>query len=216
MSSVKITPLGGQVGAHHLHNPDRQRHLEVVEAVVDPVDDRAVGEDRGEAPAAGLEQRGLAAHVQEALVLSGKTRIRQVFGGRRTAHRDRDIAAALAFELGIGGADMVAQTAVSGCVVDDLARFTGALGKRSDIAMVETGQQRPQPVPDAGGGQRFAISMGGQGKAIRHADAFLRERRIKFAKRGVFAAHLGYVGVPQIGEPADITRFEGHEVASRI
>ena len=45
-----------EVGAHHLHHADRQRDLEMVEAVVDAIDDGAVGEDRGEAAAAGLEQ----------------------------------------------------------------------------------------------------------------------------------------------------------------
>ena len=69
------------IRADHLHHPDRQRHLEVVEAVVDALDDGAVGKDRGEAAAAGLEQVGLAAHIQKALVLAGEAGGRQILGG---------------------------------------------------------------------------------------------------------------------------------------
>ena len=40
---------GGEIGADHLHHADRQRDLEMVEAVIDPVDDGPIGEDRGKA-----------------------------------------------------------------------------------------------------------------------------------------------------------------------
>ena len=56
---------GCQVGAHHLHHADRQSDLEMVEAVVDAVDDGAVGEHRGEAAPARLEQVAGAADVQD-------------------------------------------------------------------------------------------------------------------------------------------------------
>ena len=92
----------GEIGADHLHHPDRERDLEVVEAVVDAIDDGAVGEDRGKAAPAGLEHVGLAAHIQKALVLAGEARGRQVLGGRRAAHRDRDAGAAFLLERAIG------------------------------------------------------------------------------------------------------------------
>ena len=47
---------GGEVRADHLHDPDRERDLEVVEALVDAVVDGAVGEQAGEAAPAGVEQ----------------------------------------------------------------------------------------------------------------------------------------------------------------
>ena len=102
----------GEIGADHLHDADRQRHLEMVEAVVDAIDDGPVGEDRGKAAPAGLDHVGFAAHVQETLVLPGKARGRQIFGGRRTAHRDRDPGAALLFERTIGRGDLLAQHAL--------------------------------------------------------------------------------------------------------
>ena len=70
--------------------PTDSADLEVIEAVVDAIDDRAVGEDRGEAVAAGLESLLGTADVQEALVLTGEARGRQILGGRRAAHRDGD------------------------------------------------------------------------------------------------------------------------------
>ena len=88
-----MTPLAAQVRAHHLHHADRERDLEMVEAVVDAIDDRAVGEDRGEAAPAGLEQIVFAAHVEKALVLPGEARRRQILRGGRAAHRDGDVLA---------------------------------------------------------------------------------------------------------------------------
>src|SRR6516162_10820554 len=59
----------GEIRADHLHDADRERDLEMVEAVVDAVDDGPVSEDRGKAPPASLDDIGLAVHVQETLVL---------------------------------------------------------------------------------------------------------------------------------------------------
>ncbi len=64
----------GAVGPHHLHHADGEADLEVIEAVVDAIGNRAVGEDRGEAAAAGVEQCIGAAHVEKAVVLPGKAR----------------------------------------------------------------------------------------------------------------------------------------------
>ena len=52
------------------------------------VADRAVGEERGVAAAAGVEQVALAAHVEEGLLLAGEARLGQVLRGGAAAHRD--------------------------------------------------------------------------------------------------------------------------------
>ena len=44
------------VGSDHLHDSDRERDLEMIEAVVDPIRDRPIGEDGSEAAPAGFEQ----------------------------------------------------------------------------------------------------------------------------------------------------------------
>jgi hypothetical protein len=57
----------------------------MVEPVVEAVDDGPIGEDRGKAPTAGLEQVRFAPDVEIALVLTGEARTGQVFGGRGAA-----------------------------------------------------------------------------------------------------------------------------------
>ena len=100
----------------------------MVEAVVDAIDDGAVGEDRGEAAPAGFDQFGLAADVEIALVLTGKARRRQILGGRRAAHGDGDTGAVLLFERAIGTRDLLAQPRAAGRLVDDPASRCGPLG----------------------------------------------------------------------------------------
>jgi hypothetical protein len=60
----------GEVRAHHFHHADRQPDLEVVEAVFDAVDDRAVHEQAGEAPSDTVEERGLAGNVEVGFMLA--------------------------------------------------------------------------------------------------------------------------------------------------
>ena len=130
-----------EIGAHHLHHADRQRDLEMVEAVVDAVDDRAIGEERGEAAPAGFEQLGFAAHVEKALMLTGEARGRQVFGGRRAAHRDRDALAAFLFERVIGGGDLSRSPVLPVACRRCGGRPRPARRERH-IVMVETREQR--------------------------------------------------------------------------
>ena len=56
VSRVKITAARGPVGSHHLHDPDRERDLEMVEPIVNSIGNGPIGEDRREAAPAGLEQ----------------------------------------------------------------------------------------------------------------------------------------------------------------
>ena len=199
-----MTPLAARSDADHLHHPDRQRHLEVVEAVVDAIDDGAVGEDRGKAAPAGLEQIALAAHIQKALMLAGKAGGRQVFGGRRAAHRDRDPGAAFLFESAIGRGDFRTEMRGAGGLVNQPAGGGGALGEQCDIVVVEAGKKAAQFVLDTGRGERVAVGSGGQREAFGHSDPFGREHRIKLAKRRGLAADFGNVAQPDIAEPADI------------
>ena len=112
VSRVNITPLLADVGAHHLHHADRQADLEMIEAVVDAVDDAAIGEQRGEAAAAGLEQIVVAADVKVALMLAGEAGGGQVFRGGRTAHRDSHAGAGFAFQGAVGLVDGARSRAV--------------------------------------------------------------------------------------------------------
>ena len=79
-------------GIHHPLHGHRQEHGQVIEPVLDAIDDRAVGEDRGQAAPDGAEDRGLPADAQEALVLTGEARLGQILGGRAGADRDGGLA----------------------------------------------------------------------------------------------------------------------------
>jgi hypothetical protein len=68
--------------------PMDKRDERVIEALVDAVGDRAVGEERGKRTAAVLQQRGVALHVQIGLLLAGEARIRQILRRGAAAHRD--------------------------------------------------------------------------------------------------------------------------------
>ena len=193
-----------EIRADHLHHADRQRDLEVVEAVVDAIDDGAVGEDRGKAAPAGLEQIGLAAHIQKALMLAGEAGGRQVFGGRRAAHGNRDPGAAFFFEGAIGRGDFRTEMRIAGRLVNQPAGGNGALGEQCHIVVVECGEKPAQLVLDAGPGERVAIGPSGQREALGHSDPLGCEHRIKLAERRVLAANFGDVAQPDFTEPADI------------
>ncbi len=45
-----------EIGAHHLHDRNRQRDLEMIEAVVDAIAYRAIGKQRGEAAPARIHE----------------------------------------------------------------------------------------------------------------------------------------------------------------
>ena len=81
----------GEIGADHLHDRDRQCDLEMIEAIVDAIGDRAIREQRGEAAPARIHQIARPANIEEAVVLACEARGRQIFGGGRAAHGDREI-----------------------------------------------------------------------------------------------------------------------------
>jgi len=141
----------------------------VIEAVVDPVDDRPVGEERGKAASARLEQVLLAADVQIALVLTRKACSRQVFRRRRAAYGNCHIAAVLLLELLVGASDRLAQLRRSRRCVHDLARPRGTLREECDIGLVDLIECRMQRLPRLRGSQGVAVSLREDGKAVRDA-----------------------------------------------
>ncbi len=141
--------------------PDRQCHLEMVEAVVEAIDDGAVGEDRRKAAAARVDHLVFAVHIQKALMLPGEAGGRQILGGRRTAHGDRDPDAAFLFETAIGGRDLRANRRIAGGVIHETASGGGALGKQRHIVMIEAQEQPTKFHLDPSLDQRCAIGLRG-------------------------------------------------------
>ena len=160
----------------------------MIEALVDAVGNRAIGEDRGKAAPAGFEQILRAAHIEKAFMLAGKTRGRQIFRRRRTPHRNSGAGPGLPLELPIGFHDLFAERRRVHRPVDDVAGLGGGGRKLLDLALVETVEKPMKFVRDTGLRQRIAISVCGDGKAIGDSNPFRRQNGIQFAKRGGLAA----------------------------
>ena len=126
-----MTPLAADIRTDHLHHGDGEGDLEVVEALVEAVGDRAIGEDRGKAAPAGLEQVLGAAHIEEAFVLAGKACGRQIFRRRRTSHRDGDAGPGFPLKLPISFHDLFAEKRRVHRPVYDLAGFGGFARKHA-------------------------------------------------------------------------------------
>ena len=94
VSRVNMTPAAPEIAAHHVLHAGRERHRAVIEALVHAIGNGAVVEQRGEHLVHGAQHAGLAAHVEEGFLLAGEGGLRQVLGGGRGAHRDRDVRAA--------------------------------------------------------------------------------------------------------------------------
>ena len=151
--------------------PIESDDLEVVEALVDSVVNRAIGEQAGKATAAGVEQALFALDVEIRILLAGEARRRQVLGGRRTPHGETDVLAVLLLKLAVAIQNLGGQIVGEPGAVDDL---TGALAftrQGGDVGGVEIVELGMQTIPCAGLVQHVAIRLGGDGEAVRDADA---------------------------------------------
>ena len=137
MSIENITPGGGQVRAHHALHADRQGDLEVVEALVDAIGDRPVGEQRGEAALAGVEQDLAALDVQIRFLLAGEAGVGQVLGRGAAAHGDVDAARRARPTVLVGLTIACCEVAGSVGLEDRLADPAAALTEVLDVAGVQ-------------------------------------------------------------------------------
>ncbi len=81
---------GRQVRTYHPLHADRERYLEVIEALVGPVGDRSIGEQRCKTTFAMFQKREMALDVEVSLLLARETRVRQVFCSGAAPDRDID------------------------------------------------------------------------------------------------------------------------------
>ena len=82
----------GYLGLDHALHGHREANLDVVVARFLAVEDGAAFEERGPAGLHGRHDVVRADDVEEGALLAGEARLGQVFGGCRTAHRDRPLA----------------------------------------------------------------------------------------------------------------------------
>ena len=204
----------GDIGAHHLHHADRQRDLEVVEALVDSVVNGAIGEEAGEATAARVEQALLALDVEIRILLAGEARRRQVLRSCGAAHGETDLLAVLLLKGAVGTQNLGGQIVGQPRAVDDLSGAFGFSCQRGDIGGVEVVEFGVQTVPGAGLVQHVAIGLGGDGESVRHADALPGQLLEHLAQRGVLSADQRHVVDAEVLKEADVPRCT-HDLSSR-
>ena len=194
----------GPVGSHHLHDPDRERDLEMVEPIVDSIGNGPICEDGREAAPAGFEQVPRTADVEEAFVLACKARSGEILGRGRAAYGNRDVGPIFTSELLIGGGDFLLKAIGAGGIEDNVPGFAGTLGKYIDAGLVDPVEKLMQPVPCPSRRQCVAVGLRREGEAVRHPDAPIRQSRIELAKRRVLSAHCRHVVQPNVAEPARV------------
>src|SRR6476469_7063821 len=121
----------------------------MIEALVDPIGDRAIGEDGRKATPASLEQVVRSAHVEKALVLACKAGCRQVLGRCRASHRDGDPVSGLMLKLTICVRNLVAEQGRVHGLIYDFASSSGFAGERPDPALVQPVEQPVKLLCDA-------------------------------------------------------------------
>ena len=195
---VRVTRLGvdGEhhaagrlVAAHHLHHRHRQKHLEMVEPVVDAVRDGAVREQRGLTALDRVNQQLFALNVEVGVVLASKTGVGQVFGRGRTAHRHTQGLAAGSFQGAPGFTQLLLYRRGHGRAVNNIASPGAGLGQSGYVSLVQCIQQAMQRGPGVCRIQGIAVGLGGDGKAIGHTHPQGGELLKHLTQRGIFAAY---------------------------
>ena len=202
------------VRAHHLHHADRQRDLEVVEALVDSVVDGAIGEKAGKTAAARIEQALVALDVQIRILLAGEARRGQVLRGRRAAHGETHVLSVLLLKRAVAIQDLACQIVGQSGTVDDLPGALGFPRQRGDIGGVEVVEFGMQAIPRGCLVQHVAIGRSGDGEPVRHTDALIGQLLQHLAERCVLPADQWHVVDAEVLEEADIPRC-AHDLSSQ-
>ncbi|GBE45487.1 hypothetical protein BMS3Bbin11_00575 [bacterium BMS3Bbin11] len=93
----KHDTTGSKVRTHHLHNTNRQRDFEMLEALIDTVMNRTISKQAGKTTAADIQQLLFTFNIKVGVLLPGKAGIRQIFRGGRATHSNADITRVLFF-----------------------------------------------------------------------------------------------------------------------
>ena len=166
----------------------------MVKAHVRAVPDRPRREEARKGVADGIENEGRAAHVEVALLLAGKTRVRQVLGRRGRADGDvRGVLTVLARQCGVGLHD----------VGLDGPRQRGLRDRRPDALratreVVDVGWGEPRElILHERVGVRFAHErtkcVGRHREAVRHAHPKGYELPQHLAQGGVLSSHRRHI-----------------------
>jgi hypothetical protein len=165
----------------------------VVEAIVDPVDDGAVGVERSETAPAGLHHTGLVAQVEEAVVLACETGRGQVFGGGRASDGHADGARVSRRQGAEGRGDLLSQRRAARRCINDGARARASPGELGDVGGIEVVKQRLEFSLGARFAQGVPVGRRGDGESVGHADGLGSEQPPQLAQRRRLAADKRHI-----------------------
>ena len=176
----------GRVGADHALDDDG--HLRVGDAAVVSVGDGAVGVQALPAALDRLQDRLLADHPQERVVLAREARVARVLGGGARAHRDRDVVA----ERAVGRGDLAVAAAGGDreAVGDRQAgghqrgEAGGLAADEADVMAVAQRHDRRVPL----GVERFEAAERGVGRVV---EGLWRHSQVREALGEFFEDDLG-------------------------
>ena len=188
-----MTPDARQIGSHHRHDADRERHFELVVAEPRAIADRSIGEKRRIAGVDSAQEPLASAHVQVALRRAGKRSFRQVLGGGGRANRHLDLAAQASAQALIGVENRCPK--LPGQWRFEHGRPCGLPlgGQFVEILRIQRGEDLAQPSVEVIRGEQQAISLSRRRKTIERANPHWREGAEELAKRGILAADTRHV-----------------------
>ena len=177
----------------------------MVEAVVDAVDDGAVGEERGEAaPARASSSAASPADVQEALLLAGEARLRQILGGRARADRHRRlIGPGLARERPYAETIASSRPAGSGADSTSARSLAPRRGQRGHVLAGHPFEDGGEPVAQAVAVEERPVGVRGDRESVGNANPGRAELAVELTERRRLAADQGHVSQPDLPEPLD-------------
>ncbi len=173
----------------------------MVEAALRPVDDRAVGEQRGEAAVHGGDDGAAATHVEVGLLLPGEAGLREVLGGGAAAHGDVALLAVLLFQPAIRLPNGLFQGLRKLSAEDRAANALADRLQPGDISDVEISELLADEGLEPGRGHERAVRGGRRREPVRNAHAARHERATQLAERGVLASDSRHVREPDVVEP---------------
>ncbi len=167
------------------------------------IGDSPVGEERGKALAAVLDDIVVAVNIQIRLLLTSKRGIRQVFSSGRGAHRHIHVRAVLSLHLLVRFNDRVAQQGRERRIADNITAFGTAFGQVSHVLGVQIRKHLADFRLDACFFQQIAVGVGGDGKPMRDSHTFAGKMLIHLAQRGVLAADQRHITNADFIKPKD-------------
>ena len=174
----------------------------MIEAVVDAVLHGAIGEQTRKAAPARIDQRGLAADVEETLVLTREARLRQVFRGRGTANGNRYVRALFRDEVLVRCRYFRTQTVGQLGFADQLAAPPRPVHQAIRVVRRNAVEQLVQASCKAVVRDEIPVCRCRHGKTRRYRRLRAAQRPEQFAERCVLAADAADVGVRDVAEPA--------------